>query len=200
MKKASSFTRSFLVWSILSLFVVLIPGISFALPAQISGANVIDQKPVDFQLISKSGKPHLAVVVFLSAKCPCSNSHLVELKSLAHDFPQVSFLGVHSNFDETAELSKNYFQKSALPFPVIQDVKDHYADEFHALKTPHAFVVDEKGQVLYRGGVSDSHDFAKAKRRYLREALNDLKAGCAVATPEGRTLGCVITREGGNAW
>lgn len=195
MKIWPSFTRSFLTWSIVTLTGLLCSFQAFALPNKISGVNVIDQKNVEQGL-----GPNLTVVVFLSAKCPCSDSHIVELKALAKDFPNASFIGVHSNFDENADDTKAYFQKAALPFPVIQDVKAYYANEFHALKTPHAFVIDAKGQVLYKGGVSDSHDFAKSKRHYLREALNDLKAGKTVATAEGRTLGCTITRENGNAW
>jgi thioredoxin-related protein len=140
------------------------------------------------------------VVVFLSASCPCSNSHVAELKSLAQEFPQFAFVGVHSNVDEEATATKEYFQKVKMGFPVLQDDNAKIADEFKALKTPHAFILSKDGKVLYQGGVSSSRDITKADRKYLREALNDLKEHHAVKTPEGRTLGCTISRGEKNVW
>lgn len=191
MKKPFTFTRLFSLWSMLTVLTFL-PFKSFAAPTTISGVDVVTQKQTSLE--------HIAVVVFLSAKCPCSDSHIPELKALATENPKVSFVAVHSNFDEDSATTKAYFEKAALPFPVIQDVKAAYADQFHALKTPHAFILNDKGEILFQGGVSDSHDFKKSKKQYLRDALADMKAGKEIQTKQGRTLGCVITREGGNAW
>lgn len=140
------------------------------------------------------------VVVFLSATCPCSNSHVEELKSLSQEYPQFSFVAVHSNIDEDLESSKDYFAKAQLGFPVLQDNNAKIADEFKALKTPHAFVLSPDGKMLYQGGVSSSRDIKKADRKFLREALTDLKQHVAVKTPEGRTLGCTISRGEKNVW
>lgn len=135
-----------------------------------------------------------AVIVFLSALCPCSNSHIDELKSLANEYPDFSFVAVHSNADETKDISQDYFKKANLSFPVIQDKEFQIADQFKALKTPHAFVLTTTGSVVYKGGVSNSKDARKADRKFLREALSDLSQGKSVQTPEGRALGCAITR------
>lgn len=136
------------------------------------------------------------VVVFLSAKCPCSNSHISELRSLFIDFKDhASFVGIHSNVDESPQLTKDYFKSASLPFPVIQDKKSQLADRFKALKTPHSFILSADGAILYQGGVSSSQHFDSADRKYLREALTDIQSGKSVRTPEGRTLGCAITRD-----
>lgn len=156
----------------------------------INGKNVVTN---EFTSVSAEGKKGL-VVVFLSAKCPCSNSHISELKSLSHDYPEFNFVGVHSNRDETVELSKTYFTKQALPFAVVQDLNAAMADQYKAFKTPHAFVIQSDGKILYQGGVSSSKTFAKADHKFLREALENIHRGQAVATPEGRTLGCSIAR------
>lgn len=195
MKSVTPFTLALLLSSILGLASLPV----LALPTTLSGINVVTQKPETTTLNAKSATENL-VVIFLSAKCPCSNSHIDAIKALAKDFPTTQFVAIHSNFDEDPATTEAYFKKVALPFSVIQDVKAQYANQFHALKTPHAFVINQKGEVLYQGGVSDSHEFKKAKHQYLCEALNNLKNGQAVQTKEGRTLGCVITREDGNAW
>lgn len=195
MKSVIPFTLALLLSSILGLYSIS----AFALPTTLSGINVVTQKPETTALDTKSSNENL-VVIFLSAKCPCSNSHIEAIKALAKDFPNTRFVAIHSNFDEDQASTESYFKNVDLPFSVIQDVKSQYANQFHALKTPHAFVLNSKGDLLYQGGVSDSHDFKKSKHQYLREALNDLKKGQAVQTKEGRTLGCVITREDDNAW
>lgn len=168
-----------------------------ALPHQISGKSVVDERPIQ---AGKSAKRGL-VVVFLSAVCPCSNSHLVELKSLSKDFSDFDFVGIHSNTTESREVTSTYFKTANLPFPVVRDSEAKLADEFKALKTPHAFVVLNDGTTAYQGGVSSSRHFDdKTDRKYLREALSDLAAGLKVKTPEGRTLGCVISRGGSHVW
>jgi hypothetical protein len=163
--------------------------VSFAAPTHIQGADLLKEGAVSV----KPG-PRGLVVVFLSSKCPCSNSHLNELKDLAKQYPQFNFVGVHSNLDERRDISQMYFQNAALPFPVIEDHELELANELHALKTPHAFVVAANGKILYQGGVTDSRDAGSADRHYLRDALDEISHDRPVETPQARTLGCIISR------
>ena len=156
----------------------------------IQGSDLFTGKSLTVQ----SGKRG-QVLVFLSAECPCSNSHLGELKSLAKEFGEFSFLAVHSNANESRELAQKYFQSAALSFPVLQDEKAKLADEFKALKTPHAFLLSPKGEILYKGGVTNSSNGETASTRFLRAALQNVSSGQEVQTKEGRTLGCVISRK-----
>jgi len=157
---------------------------------RVQGINLLTHETLT---ISSEGAQGL-VVVFLSARCPCSKSHNDELQDLAKLHPRFRFVAVHSNVDESPELSRAYFEKQSFSFPVLQDEDAKLADRLRALKTPHAFLFGPQGDVLYQGGVSSSKDCTKADRKYLREALADLEAGRAVGTPEGRTLGCAISR------
>lgn len=154
----------------------------------------------DTKVLVDSSNSKGLVVVFLSAKCPCSNSHNTELKDLAQIYKEFNFVAVHSNVDEGKDLSKPYFKNAAFPFPVIEDEKSKLADQLQASKTPHAFIFASSGEVLYQGGISNSKDCAKADRKFLREALVDLHSGKVVRTPEGRTLGCAISRGEKNVW
>ncbi len=182
---------------------LILLGISLSLAASaapqaksIEGKNLLTDAKVHVDSADKKGM----VVVFLSAKCPCSNSHNIELRDLAQNYKEFNFVAIHSNFDEGKELSKPYFEKAAFPFPVIEDEKAKLADQLQALKTPHAYIFASNGDVLYQGGVSNSKDCAKADRKFLREALEDLHSAKQVKTPEGRTLGCAISRGEKNVW
>ncbi len=168
------------------------------LPRQLAGKSAIDERNL---LVGGDTKNRGLVVVFLSAVCPCSNSHLVELKRLKNDFPDFDFVALHANSDEDKQTASSYFKAADLPFPVLRDSGAKWADEFKALKTPHAFIVLNDGRLAYQGGVSSSAHFDEnTARKYLREALEDLAAGREVRTPEARTLGCVISRGGQNDW
>jgi hypothetical protein len=171
-----------------ALFLVSFFGISTA-AAVIGGPNLLGPAAVEVAP-GKLG----TVVVFMSAKCPCSNSHVGVIKKLAAEFKDFNFVAVHSNSDESIEQAKNYFTAASLPFPVIEDRGDKLADEYRALKTPHAFLIAANGKTLFKGGVTNSHEGESAEKNYLREALADVQVGRPVKEAEARTLGCAISR------
>jgi AhpC/TSA family protein len=169
-----------------------------ALPTELSGTNLMAATgDVKIAISTKENKG--TVVVFLSAKCPCSDSHISELKTLAEKYKDFKFVGVHSNVDEDLSMSKKYFTTQALPFPVVQDEKAVFADAFKALKTPHAYVLSTDGSILFQGGLTNSANGKEAKTHYLADALEDLQQNRPVKTASVRTLGCVILREK-NSW
>lgn len=156
----------------------------------VQGELLLTGKKTVVDAVGKKG----LVVVFLSARCPCSNSHNAELTDLSQTYKDFNFVVIHSNAGEGKDLSRPYFAKANFPFPVIEDQKAALAEQLNAFKTPHAYLFSAEGKVLYQGGMSNSRDLAKAERKYLREALEDVQAAKDVRTPDGRTLGCFISR------
>lgn len=156
-------------------------------PSVIAGENLVDGKPVSFTL----GEGTYAIA-FVSSICPCSASHVTELKSLAKDYPDVTFIEIHSNIDEKHDQASQYFKTTGLPV-VVQDDNNKLADALGAFKTPHSYVVQNR-KIVYAGGVTDHQTFTPSGRRYLREALEDLKQHRPVKTATTRTLGCAIPR------
>jgi peroxiredoxin len=159
---------------------------------ELRGVNLVTGDTVNQVSMVKQSRG--TVVVFLSARCPCSNSHVALIKKMYSEFSDFTFVGIHANANESIEESRKYFKENAFQFPVLEDVKSALADHFKAFKTPHVFVVDNSGQVIYKGGITNSSVAADSDRNYLREALEDIRKGQAVRTPEGRTLGCAISR------
>jgi len=139
-------------------------------------------------------KDHPLVAVFLSPECPCSMSHEKTLIKLAKKFPNATFVGIHANTNEAEDESRRYFSRSPLNFPVIRDQNSKLANELGALRTPHVFVIGEKNECLYRGGVDDSHTTENAETAHLENALIDITAGKKPRTPTTRALGCMIER------
>lgn len=139
-----------------------------------------------FNSVDVSQAKKATVVVFVSPDCPCSQSHEAELSRLSSLYSEKGFRFVG--------VSHQYFEKSRLPFSVLTDSDSKIADEFAALKTPHVFVVDPQGKMLYRGAVTDSTKLPKAKKFYLATALEQIDKGQKVELAETKSLGCAIER------
>jgi peroxiredoxin len=185
--------RSKLAFSTLFLSVLFILGNLSALASvsNFAAKDLLTQKTVQFP----DAKAKATVVVFLSAKCPCSGSHEKSLAELFKIYgPQgFEFVGVHANQDETVAESEKHFKEIALPFPVVQDQNAKIANELKALKTPHAFIV-QNGKVVFQGGVDDSAEAAHAHTFFLKQALEQVNANQSVTVASARALGCVIKR------
>lgn len=174
------------------LFICSQPVGADVLLSRIEGQDLFSQSSIVIDLKNENKKG--LVILFLSAQCPCSKSHIGEIKKLSEEFSDFLFVGINSNLNEDRDLAEKYFSKTQFSFPMIKDQKTVLADLYKAYKTPHAFVVQADGKVAYQGGVSSSHEFERAEKKYLREALEDLQNNKPVRRPEGRTLGCAIGR------
>jgi peroxiredoxin len=180
--------------SIPALVFVLICLSNFEAQATHTFSGIDLRNGAETSIVREDASTKGTVLIFLSSKCPCSASHMGEIKNLAKDYPEFRFIGVNSNTDESLESAKAFFAAQGLSFPILRDEKTQIADEFKAVKTPHAFILAANGKKLFQGGVSDSASFPRADRKYLREALEDIKHDLPVRTPLARALGCAIVR------
>ena len=176
-------------WLILILALCSAPSFAETLPA-LKGWDVVSGQETIVSWQEKKG----TVLVFISSLCPCSNAHIEHLKTLAQKFPAINFVGIHSNADENAKNSKEYFAQQNLPFPVLRDEKSIWANRLKAYRTPHSFLISPAGAVIYQGGVTSSAEAKKAEHFYLQETLDRLLAGKKIETNKTRVIGCEIAR------
>jgi hypothetical protein len=143
-------------------------------------------------LTEQMSKP--AVFVFLSKDCPCSRGNLSYIQNLSQTYPDFRFIGIHSKRGTNLAEVKEYLADKDFKIEVLNDSQLEIASLFKALKTPHAFIVDQKGDVLYNGGITNSTFPKNAKEFFLKNALEDLKNNRKIARAETKTLGCFIMR------
>ncbi len=176
------------------------------LPVAFTSESAIDLKSFRLESIFTEVTSSLAlknekalVLIFLSARCPCSASHEKKLSEMAKKWGKLGFkfFGIHSNRDETLEETKKHFSQSPLflALEVLQDHEALLAKKLGALKTPHAFVLSPQGEVLFSGGIDDSADAAEAKNEYLVRALEAISQNKKPADTQVRALGCLIKRD-----
>ena len=94
---------------------------------------------------------------------------------------------------EANELTRS---RGASPSAVILDPTGTIGKEYGARTTPHMFVIDKTGTLVYMGGIDDRPttdvaDIAGA-RNYVRLALTAVAEGKAVADPVTRPYGCSV--------
>jgi peroxiredoxin len=95
-----------------------------------------------------------------------------------------------------AEADQLTASRHAAPAHVLLDEKGSIGRKYEARTTPHMFVIDAEGKLVYMGGIddrptADKADIAKA-RNYVREALDAVRKGEPVRTPVSRPYGCSI--------
>ena len=94
------------------------------------------------------------------------------------------------------EADKLTADRGARPSDVILDTDQTIARAYEAKTTPHMFVIDPAGTLVYAGAIDDTptadpNDLTTAKNLVLA-ALDDLKNGRPVATPESEPYGCSV--------
>lgn len=84
----------------------------------------------------------------------------------------------------------------AKPTAYLLDPKGLVGKGYGARTTPHMYIIDGKGRLVYKGGIddkptADTADIAGA-RNHVLAALGELRAGKPVSVPETRPYGCSV--------
>lgn len=86
--------------------------------------------------------------------------------------------------------------RDAAPTAVILDPQSKIARAYGATVTPHMYIVDARGVLVYKGGIdsipsSSTSDIPKATQ-YVRAALGEVLAGKPVTEASTRAYGCTL--------
>lgn len=99
----------------------------------------------------------------------------------------------HVSPEAAEELTR---KRKAAPLAVILDSEGRIGRAYHARTTPHMFIIDESGVLVYMGGMDSistaNPDDIPQATQYVRVALQELAAGKPVSTPVTRPYGCSV--------
>src|SRR5262249_27233396 len=86
--------------------------------------------------------------------------------------------------------------RKATPSAVLLDEKGAVGHMYGATNTPHMYVVDKAGTLVYAGAIDDRPTTRRADvpgaNNYVRAALEAVAAGQPVKTPVTRAYGCTV--------
>jgi len=91
-------------------------------------------------------------------------------------------------------------ERKAVPTATLMDEEGAVGKSYGARTTPHLYIVDPQGRLVYAGGIdsipsSNPADIPKATN-YVRQALNEALAGKPISAAQTRPYGCSIKYKG----
>jgi peroxiredoxin len=183
-------------------------------PKEPAKAAAVGKPAPDFKLPDLAGKQvslasfkgKVVVLEWFNPGCPfVKKSHgqgsLVGLAK-RHARAGVVWLAINSGAPgkQGADLAMNAEAAKtwSLEHPILRDESGAVGKAYGATNTPHMFVIDKKGVLVYAGGIDNSPD-AEGKSpeggklvNYVDAALEDLAAGRPVRTPTSQAYGCSV--------
>jgi peroxiredoxin len=143
----------------------------------------------EFKLSDFKGK--IVVLEWLNRGCPVSRGahEKQEMQKVYKKYAGkgVIWLGIDSTEGAKPEENRVYAAEMSLAYPILHDPDAIAANAYGATNTPHMFVIDKDGKLVYAGAIDD-----KANKNYVAAALDDLLAGRPVSKPKTTAYGCSL--------
>jgi peroxiredoxin len=102
----------------------------------------------------------------------------------------------HSDYMSPAKLAAWFADQKAAPTAILMDTRGDIGRAYGAKVTPHMYVIDPKGTLLYAGAIDDKRSAnpadVKTATNYVAAALADARAGKPVANASTSAYGCTI--------
>ena len=138
------------------------------------------------------------VICFLGTECPLAKLYGPRLDGLATEMADagVAFIGVNSNPQDSADDIATYVEQHGIHFPILKDADQAVALALGATRTPEVVVIDDTGNVCYRGRIDDQYDPGVLRpeptAHYLADALAELTSGKPVTLAITEPTGCLM--------
>lgn len=110
----------------------------------------------------------IKVLVFTCDTCPIAQAYKDRIVACSVKHPDVEFVAINSNPREGKASGR-------WPFEYRYDATQGMARTYGAKVTPHVFVLNSRGDVVYNGAVDDKEE--KPTINYLDKAIEATKAG-----------------------
>jgi peroxiredoxin len=147
-------------------------------------------------LSDASGK--VVVLEWINPDCPFVKRHYEAgtMKALAERYAGkgVVWLAINSTHYMSAEDGKKMRSAHELPYPILDDHDGTVGRSYGAATTPHMFIIDAEGTVVYEGAIDDDPRGRKGEEAtsYVAAALDALLAGQAVEPSRTKPYGCSV--------
>lgn len=102
----------------------------------------------------------------------------------------------HPEYRKPAEMAAWMKQEGGAPTAILLDADGKVGRLYDARATPHMFVIDPKGTLIYAGAIDDKRSTSpadvKTAKNYVLAALDDARAGRAPGIGHTQAYGCTI--------
>ena len=185
---------------------------ALASPAALANAPVGQPAP-GFTVSDLAGKPasladykgKTVVLEWHNFGCPFVQKHYRSgnMQSLQKKYANdIVWLAVNStskssgDYTEPGKLSAQLRDFGAAQARYLMDDPGTMGIAYGAKTTPHMFIIDPSGKVVYNGAIDDkrstSLEDVRTAKNYVAAALDELKAGKPISTPSTTPYGCNV--------
>lgn len=185
-----------------------------AYPAAAAEPATVDSPAPAFTLHDAKGAAHsleefkgkFVVLEWVNFDCPFVRKHYGSgaMQELQHTMTArgIVWLSICSSapgkqgYFEGDELRERITVEHASPTAYLLDPEGTVGKMYNAKTTPHMFVIDPKGTLIYAGGIddlatTDKADIARATN-YVKAAVQEAMEGKPVAVKTTRSYGCSV--------
>ena len=158
---------------------------------------------LDGQTVSLADLEGKTVVLeWVNPNCPFTDRHAKEktMINLAAEHGEVVWLGInstnpdHSNF-LTKEEHQAWVDERGVTYAVLYDESGEVGKAYGAKTTPHMYIIDAGGKVVYNGAIDDDpsgRTEIPQRTNYVDGALGAMGSGAAVDPATTKPYGCSV--------
>ncbi|HEV8644542.1 MAG TPA: thioredoxin family protein [Burkholderiales bacterium] len=172
------------------------------------------QAAPEFSLVDINGKVQnlsgyrgkYVVLEWFNSECPFVQKHYESgnMQALQVRYTQkgVVWLGInstsprHSNYRDPARSQAILKEWKSAPTAFVLDPDGRVGKQYGARTTPHMYVIDPKGTLVYVGGIDDKPSTSQrdipTARNLVAAALDESLSGKPVGTPSAMPYGCSV--------
>jgi peroxiredoxin len=183
-------------------------------PATGSAAAIVGQPAPAFSLPDTSGgqealsafKGKYVVLEWVNFECPFVGKHYgsgnMQKLQKAYTGKGVVWLSINSSAAgkqgalDASKANALVKEKGATPTAFLLDSEGTVGQAYGAKTTPHMFIIDPSGKLIYNGAIDDRPSTDKADiataRNYVQAALDEALAGKPVTTTSSQPYGCSV--------
>jgi len=193
---------------------VVMLALMFLAPNILHAAVITGQPAPDFTLTDTNGQAHslsgfkgkYVVLEWFNHDCPFVKKHYDagNMQALQKEYTAKDAVWLSINSSATgkegyynAEQTNKMFQdKGAAPTAVLLDSDGKVGQLYGAQTTPHMYIINPKGVLIYQGAIddkksTDSADIATSKN-YVKSALDAAMVGQAISDATTKSYGCSV--------
>ena len=172
----------------------------------------VGEKAPDFALVDQNGKTHtlqeyegkVVVLEWFNETCPiCKgvwDSGLVPklIKNLDETNSEVVYLAINSSADrpkeDVVQSGKEYIEELEIEIPILSDYDGKVGRAYKARTTPHMFVIDAEGTLVYQGALSDDKRRKKGDKAetHILRVVTQLEASEEISPSYVQPWGCSV--------
>src|SRR5690606_28868556 len=172
--------------------------------ATVSAEDLVGKPAPPFELKGLDGntyklsdyKGKIVVLEWANKDCPVWRKVLPMLNETAtkyagKDQQEIVWLAIDSTYSMAPEDVREYAKANKVERPILDDREGKVGKAYGARTTPHMFIINQEGVVVYDGGI-DNQKKGGEHVNYVAKALDEIKAGKDVSEANTNPYGCAV--------